>query len=173
MARSLCLDCGLCCTGTLFSHGKLNADEFTPNRQAKWQTAGVKLRKVDGHWQFDLPCGAYAEHRCQCYTHRPHICADFHCHLLQQYEASQIERESALATIQRTQDHIQTLATALVGTPNDNPEAAFHERLQLFRVWYAAQSKAAREPYAHLMVKQRALLMTFEIHFYPRTHFIS
>lgn len=164
--ENLCTHCGLCCSGSLFSHAPLEITELDSLQRIRWHMAGVKLIQQQQDWYFQLPCGAYQEGVCRCYAQRPQICNKFNCRIIRALASGEIDETEALRVIHLTQDHIQGLGRHLRDAPQDHHDAPLHERLRLFREWYAELQPEQRESYAHLMVEQRALLMLFEMYFY-------
>jgi len=77
---SICVGCGLCCDGTLFSH--LTAlDENDLGLPLRLR--GVRVIIEADPPAFELPCPAVADGRCTIYDqHRPRACHDFNCDLV-------------------------------------------------------------------------------------------
>jgi hypothetical protein len=99
---SICVGCGLCCDGTLFSHlGVLDdADLGIPLRQL-----GVEVIAEADPPVFALPCPALADGACTVYhRHRPRACGWFECDLLVAVGAGTTSPAEARATIAATRD---------------------------------------------------------------------
>lgn len=87
--EQLCLECGLCCDGTLFTHVAL-----TPEESARLGMNGV-IRQ---------PCPALGEGRkCSVYTERPKGCARFVCMLGRALEDKEVTLEEAVKTVREGQ----------------------------------------------------------------------
>ena len=168
-AFSVCQFCGLCCNGTLFTHGKLKAEEVTPEHQQNWEAAGLKIQLVkEGKWRLLLPCDAFQDNRCQCYdSKRPDVCITFGCGLLQRYSKDDLPLQQALDLLQNIQARLAEVLAGLSQSqfPSDNPALSFHERTNLFEKHYASLPPDARSQYEHVMLKQRALLKLLSINF--------
>jgi Fe-S-cluster containining protein len=76
-ATSLCLECGLCCDGSLHSTITVTDDEI--DRIAK---SGIPLRKTtNGKVFFVPPCPAFKNTSCSIHDIKPKVCRDFQCTL--------------------------------------------------------------------------------------------
>jgi uncharacterized protein len=97
---SLCVGCGLCCDGTLFSHlAALGEDDLgLPLR-----LLGVRLIVEADPPAFALPCPAVADGRCTVYDrHRPRACHEFNCDLVHAVEAGTLTPAAAREVIAAT-----------------------------------------------------------------------
>lgn len=104
-AGGLCLSCGLCCNGAIFSDVSLEREE----RREHFAQRG--LRFANSPDKFVQPCTAFSSGLCSIYHERPGHCRKFECHLLldlksgavNHAEARQVVREAlaALATTTR------------------------------------------------------------------------
>lgn len=158
--QSLCRRCGLCCNGTLLVYVPVEAEELR-HHAAHWAQAGIQVEAA----RIDLPCGAWQDHGCACYAHRPQMCAAFQCKLLWQFENGQLAPAEVERIMDFMQQQIQALGAKLRETPADVADAPFHERLRRFRDYYRDLDLLSREACAHLMVEQRALLLLMTRHF--------
>ena len=91
----LCLECGLCCNGVLFSDVKLAAGEDASVLENK----GLTIRKLGSSDGFDQPCACFDGRACEAYQHRPSRCREFHCHTLKQASTGAISADTALRRI--------------------------------------------------------------------------
>lgn len=95
--QSLCLSCGLCCSGAIFMRVSLEAVDNIPALQA----AGIEIRQKEVHnlnesgKSFRLPCVALRENCCQIYEDRPANCRKFRCELLKNFERGEISWSDA------------------------------------------------------------------------------
>jgi uncharacterized protein len=97
---NVCLGCGLCCDGTLFSHlGVLDEQDLgLPLRQL-----GVRLIVESDPPAFELPCPALADGACTIYHQgRPRACSWFVCDLADAVAAGRTAPADARATIAST-----------------------------------------------------------------------
>jgi len=103
-SNDLCLSCGFCCDGTLFSHVTLQKNEKNK------KLINIELELVDGSYSFVQPCQALSdEDGCQVYTNRPSMCIKFNCDLLKRVKGGQASNNDALTIIQQ----VKLLKTSL------------------------------------------------------------
>ena len=101
-ALPICVGCGLCCDGTLFTH--LTAlDENDLGLPLR--LLGVRVIVEADPPAFELPCPAVAEGRCTIYDrHRPRACHEFNCDLVHAVDVGATSpaaaREAIAATVQ-------------------------------------------------------------------------
>lgn len=111
-AQELCLSCGLCCDGTLFTHVPVGTE---PPEQLAAAGLPVEMKEGAGP-QFLQPCPAWQGGCCQVYDLRPDTCRTFRCRLLKKCEQDAVAMSDALDTVRRTQrlrDHIHDAWAAL------------------------------------------------------------
>ncbi|HEX7861643.1 MAG TPA: YkgJ family cysteine cluster protein [Verrucomicrobiae bacterium] len=79
-ASSLCVECGLCCDGSLFSEVELASDD----EGAALESVGLQIEDSDDDEPAVLmqPCGALCGTRCSIYAQRPECCRTFECKVL-------------------------------------------------------------------------------------------
>jgi hypothetical protein len=108
----LCLRCGLCCNGALFSRVDLVQDELPFAR-----AANLDIFKHCHRPAFRQPCAALQGQRCHIYEQRPTICRSYRCKLLTRYLSGRIEPEQAAFTVDETNAAIGTIVEK-IGTPD-------------------------------------------------------
>src|SRR5262245_11489555 len=90
-ASRLCLACGLCCDGTPFADGELQAVDSA----ARLKALGLSLKRgknSEGETvqKFAQPCSALGpDCRCALYAERPARCREFDCDLLRAVQAGE------------------------------------------------------------------------------------
>lgn len=94
-AADLCVECGLCCTGELFSSVDLTADEAT-----RLLARRLPVHDDGGRWKLPQPCPAHAG-LCAVYADRPAACASFRCATLLAAEAGEIPLAEAARILVR------------------------------------------------------------------------
>jgi Fe-S-cluster containining protein len=88
---NICLGCGLCCDGTLYSHVELSdADDIESLR-----SRGLRLRQLDGKDRFQQPCSAASGGCCAIYEARPGTCRTYRCALRSKYDAGAVTAHDA------------------------------------------------------------------------------
>ena len=94
----LCLSCGLCCSGTVYSAIPLDADETELA-----QRAGFKLApNAEGALEACQPCPQLEGTACRLYgSWRPRACGAYACRLLLAVRAGDMEPDRAVAEVAR------------------------------------------------------------------------
>ena len=83
-SSDLCLECGLCCDGSIFSHVELDEEDRE------------RLEVDDGcEPRFSFPCKHLSGTQCSIYSKRPKICASYRCKTLTALESGQISHADA------------------------------------------------------------------------------
>ena len=108
---NLCLACGLCCSGVLFSTVEVRAEELhlVPAADLNLQ------RRRDKH-VFSLPCPVHREDRCTVYPQRPAICRQYECGLLRDHQAGRIGLPEALKIVAETRQRAREITSRLPST---------------------------------------------------------
>jgi hypothetical protein len=89
----LCLSCGLCCDGSLFSNGLLIGDEVDLARSLGM--AVLRSSGGTGSFKFGQPCSCFRDGCCAVYDQeKPSVCTTYRCELLEGYSAGTIDLES-------------------------------------------------------------------------------
>jgi hypothetical protein len=99
---SICVGCGLCCDGTLFSHlGVIDESDLGRPLTAM----GVEVIVEADPPVFELPCPAFDGHACTIYSlQRPRACAWFECDISVAVAAGEMSRSEGRAVIEATLD---------------------------------------------------------------------
>lgn len=93
--QTICINCGFCCDGTLFSNAVLELGE-KGNLPVLIERGYIK--KNDGEY-FQLPC-SYFNGKCSIYDqHKAHICSAFRCQLLKTFAADKVSFEEAQSIV--------------------------------------------------------------------------
>ncbi|MGV3510600.1 MAG: YkgJ family cysteine cluster protein [Novosphingobium sp.] len=107
-ASRLCLACGMCCDGTVYNVGRLDAAEVA-------QAAATGFRALNagpGTHAFAFPCSHLDGKACSIYRQwRPTVCSTYFCSLQVKVAAGEIAEEQALSTIAATlavRDQVRT-----------------------------------------------------------------
>ena len=94
---NICIECGLCCDGSMFMHAKIDkSDDPTFLKQMGAESVEVRDKQF-----FQLPCMGQEEKRCRLYNdaRRFKVCKTFKCRLLKQYISGEISYHATMATI--------------------------------------------------------------------------
>lgn len=93
---ALCLGCGLCCDGSLFTSVPLAAGEAEAVRRR-----GLPVwERPDGSPALRQPCAALAGRRCEVYADRPAACRRYTCMLFAALAEGEVSLAEALGTVE-------------------------------------------------------------------------
>jgi uncharacterized protein len=127
----LCLDCGLCCNGTLFGHA-----DFYPRDVVNGVLkvpAQIPVQRRSKGLYFFLPCPAHdATTGCTVYAERPTICSGFECDLLKSMKSGAIDLEGARQIVAETKERAASL-TKYVGPAREGAQSLPRRVLMLAR----------------------------------------
>ena len=108
--QAICLECGLCCDGTLFGHAELVPGEkgnLPDLIEQNVFTAGAKD-------YFRLPC-LYFKEKCTIYGKpRAEVCGSYRCRLLSDMSEGKISPDEALETVRHARETRDSLASAYI-----------------------------------------------------------
>lgn len=99
IGSSLCLACGLCCEGILYTHAVVKPDEIEHVR-----ALGLTVETFGDTLGCRQPCPLYREQRCSAYPNCLSICKVYQCVMLKNYLAGGITCEEGLQTVQRARE---------------------------------------------------------------------
>ena len=100
MADSICVGCGMCCDGTLFSHVTMKPNDDP----ALLGSLGFVVEGNGSNRWFTQPCQAFGSGQCRVYDQRPHTCRVFRCALLVDHEDNALPAADALRVIRQASD---------------------------------------------------------------------
>ena len=112
---ALCLECGLCCDGTLFRHVAISAGE-----RQELVKLGIGVGEKQKHGVMWLPCGKLEGKCCSIYEARPGGCRRFVCDLGKRLEAREVTLAEAEAHVREMQARIEALRQ-LLPPPDGEP----------------------------------------------------
>lgn len=159
--QSLCVQCGLCCDGTIFERGRILAEDDLVHLEKN----GFILIATAQGTGFVQPCLHHRNGICAVYQQgRPTVCHTFRCALLRRFEAGELAWEEARARIERTVALVERIQAQL---PTQRP----HGRISLkqrMAAWQQAQRAAGvdvQRTYAPLLLDFVSLQRTIDLHF--------
>jgi Fe-S-cluster containining protein len=92
---TLCLACGLCCDGTLFTQVPLRRTEASA-----LQALGLPVReREDGTPVLSQRCAALDGRSCTAYAQRPETCRRYQCNLATALSEGEVSLQEALAVV--------------------------------------------------------------------------
>jgi hypothetical protein len=93
-ASALCVSCGLCCTGAIFTDVGLG-----PEEAARLRGLGGPVEQVGERLQLVFPCPHHSSGSCGIYSDRYLNCRKFRCALLKRLDAGEVTVGEAQATV--------------------------------------------------------------------------
>lgn len=110
-ASDLCVSCGLCCSGPMFTLCKLK-----PGEEGVVAALGLSPGPHEG--AFGLPCPLIKDKCCTIYDQRPQGCRSYRCEILLDVEAGRLEVERAREIIAEAVELFEG-----IGIPFENYQA--------------------------------------------------
>lgn len=154
--QGLCLDCGMCCDGTLFE-----CVEVEPAEQPAF--VQVSLIRVGDKVAVPLPCAKHQGRRCAVYDARPSRCVKFTCGLYDGVAAGARSVEEAQARIAEARRLFAVIETLLAWSP----ESFSTTRFRTWAADYPGGEGAARRAFPEAFLKYGLLRLLMERHFMP------
>ena len=103
---ALCVECGLCCDGTLFRFLPVE-----PSEVGQHEALGLPVVTQSGRLAMPLPCSKLEVRCCTVYEKRPPGCRAFVCHLGRRLELGDVAFPEALATVHEARRLLEVLRT--------------------------------------------------------------
>lgn len=91
VSENICRSCGMCCDGTLFDVGRIEAVDDL----AALTAAGLSVRERRGIPVFEQPCECFRGDACGIYPVRPVRCQQFRCRVLEDLADGRLSIEEA------------------------------------------------------------------------------
>ncbi len=130
---TLCLSCGLCCSGPFFGFVELQ-----PGDDAIALGALLPLERKGDKIIFKLPCAAQRGACCSIYDRRPRICRGYRCRVLRHVEANPAELPGALEKVGTMVGSFAALKAGLGAAGFLATESEMPAAIKAFRMAYAA-----------------------------------
>jgi hypothetical protein len=157
-ASTLCVGCGLCCSGVLFSQARAEPDEVP-----RLKALGLEVEQGRGErLQFRLPCPHHDDGHCGIYADRFLKCRTFRCALLKRLDEGEVGLVEAQSTVRQ--------AKAMLARVTElDPRAAQFRFRAVQRVEQApAETGEAAARRGRLLIESLALDLFFDRRFRNR-----
>lgn len=154
--QGLCLDCGMCCDGTLFECVELEPDERSGFESLVLIRVGEKVA-------VPLPCAMHRGRRCSIYEQRPVRCKKFTCKLYDGVASGNLSLSSAQGRVAEAR-RLFAIIEQLLGWESGSFSTT------RFRTWaanYPGGESAARTALPQAFLKYGLLRVLMERHFIP------
>ncbi|NOJ80470.1 YkgJ family cysteine cluster protein [Myxococcus xanthus] len=117
--NTLCLRCGMCCDGTLFTHVSLQ-----PEEALALQRRGLPVgARTDGSLALLQHCSALDERTCTIYEDRPASCRRYHCQLFSALVEKEVSLDEALAVVDEAHARVAGVARTLAPASEQAPRS--------------------------------------------------
>ena len=126
LVDSLCVNCALCCDGTLFGDVELPPTEDVE----RLRRLGLGLRRRGDRVKLPQPCRALDGCRCGVYDERPVNCARFECLLLQATRRGERSVPDAQRIIRSTRRSVAEIRNLLAGLGDDRHSVPLGRRVR-------------------------------------------
>ena len=156
-SSALCLSCGFCCNGVLFSGVRTE-----PGELARLRIPGLEVEREGEKLRFRQPCPYHRDGRCGVYSERFAKCRTFRCALLRRLEAGEATSAEAEATVAQAKTMLARV-TAL-----DPDSAEFSVRARQRATALPGEEDASAESRRRLLVESLALDLFFDRKFRNR-----
>ncbi len=162
----ICLECGLCCDGTVFVEVHIrDGDDMGP-----LLALGTPVTRGPDDATFPQPCRALVSRCCTVYADRPGACRDYRCALLAGLDAGEVAPEDARSRVAAARELSATVRTrleAILGSPPGRPLDHLAKDLNA-RIASDPDPAASRIAHADVIADVLALDMTLDRHFRVR-----
>ncbi|RKH00939.1 YkgJ family cysteine cluster protein [Corallococcus carmarthensis] len=119
---TLCLHCGMCCDGTLFTQVPLQPAEAEALRQR-----GLSLKvKEDGAVVLPQRCAALEGLCCTVYAERPEACRRYRCQLFNALAEAEVSLEEAKGIVDTAHAKVEAVVRGL-GSADSGPGSAMRQ----------------------------------------------
>lgn len=126
--QEVCISCGICCDGTLYSKANLYPGEKGTLPEKMEQSY---FRTEKGEF-FKLPC-SYFSGKCTIYhMKKAKVCSGFKCKLLMKFSKEKVSKDDALKIIQNVKlyrKEIQSIAYSEFNIPKNTPFKNLQEKI--------------------------------------------
>lgn len=123
---TLCMRCGLCCDGSLFSHVPL-----LPAEASRLRPLGVGVvEQASGARVLPQRCAALRGTCCTVYTERPEGCRRYRCLLLGALVEGEVSLEEALGVVAQAHARVVEAGAALGLQPEEGSAVGLAQRVR-------------------------------------------
>jgi len=160
-ASDLCKFCGLCCTAHLYKATLKKPQESLA------QSLGMTVFEENNTFWFRQPCPGW-DGFCKVYNQRPHVCSEYKCKLLKNFEQGEISSETAkqqIATVKSLANDIMQTIKKVKPDYYFDQHAVINFHKQSVE---GEQAKEFRKKYAKVLLKIFSYNTLIDKHFKPQ-----
>jgi Fe-S-cluster containining protein len=164
----LCLKCGLCCNGGLFSNVKLQTGDDAARLKKLGLQVSISLSETRPP-RFSQPCAAFDGCRCRIYGERPRYCREFECLLLKKVKKGRVTRLEGLRLIRAARRRLRRVEQLLDELGDSATNVSIGARFRRMKKWAESTglSGAMAERYGELTLAMQDLNLQLSEVFYP------
>lgn len=141
----LCVDCNICCNGTLFSRVPVSEKEMLS------LGGGSDFFVVNGQYRMKLGCSRLGtDGCCQVYDHRPKVCRTYRCDLLKRLENKELDKADAIEIVKYAKTLQQVSIDSFARAMKEPFDATDFQSAVDARNYYADQRNVGWEVNKHL-----------------------
>ncbi len=162
--KNICINCGLCCDGTLFPFAKIEDNEIidpTFSFNTYYSEEGLK--------RFSLPCCYLKDKTCTIYNNRPYsICSTFNCKQLKSFLANTVTYEEAIRNINKAIFLKESIEKALLINFPHIQESSFNDKLKMLEQYNLEHEEPMnfRRKYSQLFLDIGKFMLVTKKYFY-------
>ena len=163
--KNICINCGLCCDGTLFKFAKIKDEETT----SPIVTANISFTD-DGKKKLKQRC-CFLDHKlCTIYDERPLVCAGFKCKQLESFISNSISYDEAMKIINDTLLLKESIERDLLIQFPEIKARSLYEKMDIFENYYLALEQPIdfRKKYSRLILDITNLRLISKKYFYSK-----
>lgn len=163
--KNICINCGLCCDGTLFKFAKIKEDEMIDPIVA----ANISYSD-DGKKRLRQRCCFLKGKICSIYDKRPLVCAGFKCKQLESFVSNNISYDEAMKTINETIVLKESIERNLLIEFPEITADSLYEKMEIFENYYLALEEPLgfRKKYSRLILDITNLRLITKKYFYSK-----
>lgn len=166
MADHLCVNCSICCDGTLFRRVPVSQEEID-----RLGERGSFFTKSDGSLRMRLGCQNLGrDGGCQVYEDRPETCRTYRCRLLKRVDAGEVTEAHAIGVVAEIRAAEKTARTriseALGEEAFGNATATVHASMKRLKALPQSGDKPSKEV-AHAQLSYQHFTDLLRLHLQP------
>ncbi len=169
-ASVVCLACGLCCEGALYTHVGLREDEIAFAEGLELKVVHLDKGRVTGDFYL-LPCHYLVDKKCSIYQERFEVCRTYQCMLTENVRAGVVEQDTAVGIVKDLRQRFELVRAELnpEGKPVSIPDLVRIHVSKLTSADVAALSPARQRALLELRVMAMLLTRHIDFHFFPES----
>jgi len=145
-STNICLECGICCTGTLIGFVELQREELPRLREF------MDIEEAHGNGFFLQPCNKYCD-GCTVYSKRPKQCASFKCGLLKSVEQKELDFNTAVEIVNLAKEKRIAIEKNLETLQIELRSPSFYFKMVELKKWFLKNKEDSSQNQNYLELK--------------------